>query len=260
MANFVTRSGNFTNALLLALIAILCAAILLDGILYNKPNTRHLIYPLEQATSVEVLFDDKLLLAFEKSDNRWLQTQPVSAPALSSRVQLLLDTNKQSERQYAVTELPVDDIFKDSVVVKIDKAEFIIGATEPVSNLRYVRTQDKVYLQPDTLLALLKTANSVFIDLQITHEVESVRIGNKTLENSDAWSELSAIAILPTAVTSTNSYIDISIIQVDKKPLQLNATHTEEGYVISNEHGHHYLLHEQTAKSLGLTDLLATDS
>ena len=260
MASLATRRSNLTNALLLSLIAILFAAILLDGKLYNRPITKRLIHPIEQATSVKVLVENELLLAIEKSGDQWQQTHPVSAPALSSRVQLLLDSNNQSERQYAASDLPVDDIFKDPIVLKIDKAEFIIGAIEPVSNLRYVKTQNKVYLQPDTLLPLLNAAGSVFIDLKITDQVESIRIGNTTLESPDQWSELTAIAILPQPVTSTNINIDISIIQTDKKPLHLNAIHTEDGYVISNEYGHHYLLNEQTAKSLGLIDLLATDS
>jgi|GEM_PF-3730692 len=84
-----------------------------------------------------------------------LQTLPVTAPALQQRLKPLLETNRYNSRSYALSDIPAAEIFTDAITLTINQAEFHFGSIEPVSKLRFVRSGEKAYLQPDTVLPML---------------------------------------------------------------------------------------------------------
>jgi len=183
MASHNTRPDGFkiSNLTLLLVIAVLTSGILFDGILYNKPLVQQVIYPIEDAQLIELHLDDQLILAFKQSDEQWSQTHPFSAPAQQQRVQVLLDTNRFTRREYKESQLPDTDIFNQSVTLTVDGNPYELGSVEPVSNLRYVKADKRIYLQPDTVIPLLRAANNAFVDLKITAEVQQVSIGGSSL-------------------------------------------------------------------------------
>lgn len=247
---------KLSNLSLLAVIGILSIGILLDGTLYNKAPETSAIYPLADIESVEAHNDDQLILAIKKTHGNWLQTYPASAPVQSLRVQPLLDTNKYNQRSYALNELPQAEIFSDPITLKLNEAVFQFGTIEPVSNLRYVRSGERVYLQPDTVLPMLSAADNVFVDLKITGNVDRVTIGTTIFEQPDVWSDLKAIDIIgKKPADPADTSIKIQLLENDESRL-LTATHTEAGYTITSENNFIYLLSTTTAQSLGLTEFL----
>jgi len=247
------RSFRLSNLALLGVIGLLGAGVLMDGTLYNKPRPQNAIHEIDNAQSIELHFAGQKLLSFTKINDSWQQSQPVSAPVQAQRVQVLLDTNKYNQRKYAISDLPQKDIFTDPIKLKIDQAEYEFGTVEPVSQLRYVRTGNAVYLQPDTVVPLLGSANNAFIDLKITDEVQNITIGDTTLESPVSWSNLKAIDV--TDVAPSGPGLDIELSN-NNEPLHLKASYTDTGYMISKDDGFTYLLDTLTAESLGLTDFL----
>ncbi len=255
MDDSISGGVKISNVALLVLIAALGAGILLDGQVYNKPTPMQTIYPLNSATSIEVHFDNQLILGFEKKDQQqWLQSTPIAAPAQQQRVQVLLDTNKHGQRYYPSSALPTEDIFKEPITLKLDKATYEFGSVEPVSKLRYVRANDRIYLQPDSVIPLLSAASNAFIDLKVTAQVQSIKIGDTPLAQADLWSNLTAIDVTPKKPKLPGTGINVNLVQ-NGKPLRLTAVHTDNGYVISSENGFDYTLSAQAAKSLGLDNL-----
>ncbi len=258
MADSISGGFKLSNITLLGLTALLGAGILLDGTLYNQPTPKLSIYPINAPSSVEVLYAEQAVLAFEKSDQQWQQTKPIPAPAHQQRIQALLDTNKLSPRKYASADLPVDEIFKEPITLKLNGSRFDFGTIEPVSKLRYVRANGEVYLQPDIVLPLLNAVNNAFVDLKITDKVESVTIGDTKFTEPDIWSHLQAIDVTPNATDRSNPGLKINVVQ-DGHSKNLTAHLTEIGAILSNENGFDYLLNDKTAESLGLTDLMLPD-
>lgn len=239
------------------IIGALTAGILLDGTLYNKPTPNRAIHPVEDAQAVALYFADQLILGFKKTENSWQQSVPVKAPAHQQRIQVLLDTNKYNQRQYPIADLPQDEIFVDPITLKIDEVEFDFGVLEPVSNLRYVRSGEYVYLQPDSVVPLLNAVNNAFIDLKITDTVQQVTIDDITVEQVEDWTNLTAIDVVDKNIfTPGESSVRIQLMQ-NNQPLHLVAQHSELGYTISTENDTIYLLGSSKAQSLGLTELLS---
>ena len=247
------REFRISNPVLLVVIAVFGTGILLDGKLYNKQPPPQAIHALGDAQSIELQFAGEQILSFDKVNHSWQQSFPVSAPVQSQRLQVLLDTNKHSQRKYAAADVPEDDIFVDPIKLKINDVEYDFGSIEPVSKLRYVRSGDLVYLQPDTVVPLLSAKNNAFVDLQITRDVQNITIGETTLKQPDAWSNLKAVDVIDDK--SSGPALDIEITSNRKSQL-LKAKHGDSGYTISQDNGFTYLLDPVTAESLGLADLL----
>lgn len=249
--------SKLSNLSLIALLGILGIGILLDGTLYNRvpPNTA--IHPIDDAQSITAYIDKQPVVALKKVGSNWHQTHPISAPAQSDRVQPLLDTNNYSQRSYSLQDLPHKEIFAETVKIKIDNTEYHFGAIEPVSKLRYVRSGNRVYLQPDTILPMLSAADTVFVDLKITNRVERVTIGDTAFEQPEAWHDLEALSIVDTNSPGTefNSSIEVHITEENQSRV-MTAAHSEHGYTITNDQNFTYLLSDSTAEKLGLQDLL----
>jgi len=247
---------RLSNLSLVMVMAILGTGILLDGKLYNRTPAQTTIHALGEEQSVELQYAGEQILGFDKINNNWQQSFPLPAPVQSQRVQVLLDTNKYSQRKYAAADVPEEDIFVEPIKLKINDAEYDFGSIEPVSKLRYVRSGDQVYLQPDTVVPLLSTTNNAFLDLQITDDVQNITVGKTTLEQTDAWSNLTAIDIIDDK--ASGPALEIEVIS-DKQSQQMTAKHTDSGYTLSHENGFTYLLDTSTAESLGLADLLQSN-
>jgi len=254
LAKAKARTGNIA---LLAIIAMLCIGIFTDGVLYNRPPTQLSIYALQNATTIEINHDGEPVYKFIRTGKQWMQIYPVQAPASSDRIDMLLSTNNFSKRNYPASSLPLTDLFTQSISLNIDNQEFLIGAMEPVSQLRYVRSEDQVYLQPDIIVPLLSAAKNPFINLLITTKVDKVRVGDTWVETSAAWSNLRASSTLAEPGTKENLRANVDIHLSTGKKLQLVATLSDAGYVLSHSNGFHYLLDNITAEKLDLENLLS---
>jgi len=261
------------NLAIIALVLIIGAAG--DGLLYNRPDTNVTIYPLQDPQSIEVRYQDEVVIALRKFNDRWLVTAPFHAPARYSRVALLLDSNNQIARSYTqdVLQSATDDnfkqIFTDAVELRVDGNLFLLGLIEPVSQLRYVAANNKVYLHADHIVPLLQSPASTFTDLNITLSVESVDIqfpaksastgndrGKDGVESAvqlSEWNDLEALTVInanlikqPLMATATVYKSADSSTRFDIFPFQQHvALHPQKSEFA-------YLITEQRAEQLGI--------
>jgi len=256
LAKAKTRLNNIA---LLAIIAMLCVGIFADGVLYNRPPTQTNIHALKAATNIEIQHKGEQVYQFVKTGKQWQQTHPFSAPASSDRIDMLLSTNNFANRNYPASSLPLNEIFEESITLKIDNIEFLIGTMEPVSQLRYVRSEDQVYLQPDIIVPLLGAAKNPFIDLALTSKVDKVKISDNWIDAPDAWSHLRATRTVAKPGAKENQRETIDIHQSKGKMLRLVATLSDAGYVLSHHNGFHYLLDNITSEKLDLANLISSE-
>lgn len=246
-----------SNRVIGIIAAVLAAGILLDGKLYNRPPQSMGIFSQANPASISISHQDQLIMAFENNNNHWVMTEPADAPLNAERIQVLLDTNHQVSRSYSTAELPLADLFPHPVTIDIDGKQFQLGELEPVSKLRYVLANDKVYLQADHVIPMIKAGTSAFLDLVLTDSVSLVEIDQQPLPGPELWSSLTALGIVPRSELDTQPLTAITIVQKNKDHMIFHL-HVQEDVVIlvSPSQRYGYLISQQQAKQLGLQKYL----
>jgi len=244
-----------SNKIYLLIAGILAAAILGDGTLYSRPSPANRIFSNSAPEQITVTQHGNVLMEFSRKSERWLLTKPQIAPASEARIQTLLDSNMHNHRSYAATQLPVDKLFTDSVIVQIDDHRFSFGQIEPVSQQRYVQAGDKIYLQPDEVIPVLQAGSSAFIDLQITRKVSSVSVNNHDLPDIDIWNNLKALGIVSMNAVTPSPVTSVIISDKEADPSVLYIYSIDQSLVLQPENASYgFLLSSAQAKDLGLAD------
>lgn len=252
MASLLTSNKVVTLVSLLLL-----AGILLDGKVYNRPPQSSGIYTVSTYPKVKVSKGDQTILQFEHVDKRWHLTEPFVAPVHASRVQPLLDTNTQTLRSYELSELDTSQLFGDSVRLDIDSFEYQLGQLESVSKMRYILANNKVYLQADHVLPLLRAGQKAFVDLKVSDAVTGVEINDTKISEISAWSNLDALGLIKPEQINSQA---VATINIDSRKsgnhrYQLHSVDGIAALVVeSGRYG--YLLSARQSENLGLTDYL----
>lgn len=308
-----------SNRSLAVVAMVLIVGAIGDGMLYNRPVVSPSIYPINNPDTIEVKYNDKVILALRKSaDQQWLITAPFHAPAMESRVALLLDSNNQTNRSYTTTELAassppgagattkahgtkeatakdsatndiVAHLFSDPVELRVNRNLFRLGAIEPVSQLRYVAADTKIYLQADYVIPLLQSPKSTFTDLSVTKTVDAVTIiahtaqtdtaahkqssptavatspakgtdsnarkhnGNATDEQLAEWQNLEALAVVDAALLNHPPIATATIERARNQHTQLDISRFQALVALRPaDHQFAYLVSEEQAEKLGI--------
>jgi hypothetical protein len=252
MANVI-----LSNKVISVVAALLLAGILLDGKLYNRLPQSTGIYSISAYPDVTVSKDNQTIMKFKHMDGRWHLTEPFVAPVHASRVQPLLDTNTQTLRSYELSELDNGQLFNNSVQLEIDNQLYQIGQLEPVSKMRYTLANNRVYLQADHVLPLLRAGQKAFVDLTVSGTVTSVQINDNNLPDVSAWSNLDALGLITPEQVSGQP---LAVITVNAKKSRIRSfqLYAVDGIAaLLNESGKYgYLFSARQAETLGLTDFL----
>ncbi len=203
-----------SNRVVIIIASLLAIGILLDGKAYNRSPQLQSIYSIQNARSVTVSQNDQTTMAFERHSDQWMLTTPLNAPANAQRVQVLIDSNWQTNRSYSATDLPLTELFSDAIELDIDGHLFRLGTIEPVSKMRYVMAGDKVYLQADHVIPVLRASTSAFVDLTIASNVTAVTVDDIKQENPQSWSGLKALGIISLEDISEDA---AAVVQVKQK-------------------------------------------
>ena len=242
-----------SNLFISIVAAILGTGVLLDGKLYNKTPVSRSIFSLPAPSKITISQQDSIMMIFEKQPDQWLLTEPAIAPLNPERVGVLLDSNQQTSRSYAAADLPLEELFTNPVTVEIDGNSFQLGTIEPVSKQRYVLAKNRVYLQADHIMPMIRSGTSPFLDLSITKAVKRVSIDGAIARDSNAWSSLRALGIVPRKHITTAPVHSIEVMQSNKVNM-LFELFIQEGVSIlatpDREFG--YLLSAKQAHQLGL--------
>jgi len=242
-------------------VAIICAilfvGIMLDGRAYNRPPDRIGIYTLPAHPDIRIKKDNELIMSFAYEHGRWLLTEPFVAPVKQSRVEALLETNHATNRKYTAAELDGPQLFADAISLEIDDFSFAIGQREQVSQLRYVKANDDIYLQADNVIPMLQAGQSAFVDLAVTGKVKSVQVNQQPLADVDAWSNLQSLGLIAAEKINSPAVAELRLTSPDHHQ-QTFALHSVEGIAVMIFEGdaYGYLLSTDQAQSLGLIDFL----
>lgn len=243
----------FTNKVIAIACGLLFTAIILDGRAYNREAVRSTIFNVPAYPEIKIKKNGQQIMAFGHRQGRWHITKPFIAPVQQSRIDALLATNHATGRQYLAADLKNAGLFSESVTLEIGTHSFKFGQQEPVSKLRYVQASEKIYLQSDNVIPLLKAGKSAFIDLNVTGKVNSVTVNSERLEDIGKWSYLQSLGIISAGKTIGSSLAEIKVLS-DKNLEQYLSLHVIEDTVVlmvkDGKYG--YMLGNAQVKALGL--------
>lgn len=241
-----------SNRVVIIVASLLAIGILLDGKAYNRPPQLQPAYSIQNARTVTVRQNDQTIMAFEKQTDQWMLTTPVNAPARTERVQVLIDSNYQTNRSYAAMNLPLTELFSNAIELEIDGHPFKLGNIEPVSKMRYVLAADKVYLQADHVIPMLRASTSAFVDLAITSAVTGVTIDDIKQANPQSWSGLRALGIISRENITEDAAASV-VVKQETSDRQFNL-HYQQGstLLISPQQAFGYILSPEQIIQLNL--------
>ncbi len=140
-------------------IVIACAALLITlGVDHNAQKTqlsRSAIFSTSNAAQL-VLGNDQRQIEFTRIDNQWHVLLPFAAPANPQVIEHMLASNHRSARSYSLTDIPQIASLPNVARLEIDQHVFEFKTIEPVSGLRYVVANDRIYLHPDRVVPLIQ--------------------------------------------------------------------------------------------------------
>ncbi len=246
-----------SNRSIIVIAALLFAGILLDGKAYNRTPEALEIYRLNAFPDIKISKDDQTIMRFGHVNGRWHLTEPFVAPVHASRLQPLLDTNRQSTRSYDKSEVDTSGLFSDNVVLEIDTHKYQLGQIESVSQMRYVMANERVYLQADQVIPLLHAGQKAFVDLNVTKQVVAADINGSGVADPALWSNLAALGLITSEQVTSESSATINITPQNSRKVSYQL-HWLDGIaalvVDSGDYG--YLLSSEQSQLLGLAEYL----
>jgi len=247
-----------------------------DGVFYNRPIASQAIYPFNDTQTIEIKYQNDILLALRKVEDEWVVTSPFHAPAKASRVSLLLDSNVQTARSYSEATLKEDadptariglsERFPDPVELRLNDNLFLLGDIEPVSQLRYVSANHRVYLQADHIVPLLQSAKSTFTDLNIATSVNAVILEQPTsaastgapttpvpAEQLTHWDNLDALTIVNADLLDQPSIAGVTVHQTAGHSKSFDISRFQQHVALRPPDANYaYLISEEQASKLGI--------
>lgn len=267
-----------SNRVLAMISLALIVGAISDGVLYNRPEPSSAIYPIDTAHNIEIRSKNTVVLALQQTHGAWRVTAPFHAPATESRVALLLESNVQTARSYTIDELTEKDptlqisntlqqVFSNPIELRVDDNLFLLGDIEPVSQLRYVSANNKVFLQADHIVPLLHSLKSTFTDLQITESVSTVTIEKLPSDNDTAvtsastataaqlsyWDHLHALTVVDSDVLKDAPAAVVSIDQSKDDSERVYISHYQQHIALRpHQSDFAYIISEDQASKLGI--------
>ena len=122
-------------------------------------------------TTLSIEKEGQLTAKFVKEGEDWLMLTPVKAEANQTRIDVLLSLLALPVSSTLAitdhTDLNQFGLNKYSPVLMLNNLQFQFGSVVPISERRYVRHQQTLYLLPDTIAPLLNVNSYSFIDNQL---------------------------------------------------------------------------------------------
>jgi hypothetical protein len=174
-------------------LALLAIAIVLGLIAWLRPGIEPEPAPqklteLDQnsvSTMEIVRVEDRI--GFHRQGEQWFVAGDPELPADPLQISSLLRlANAEIRRRYPANEMDLASLELDPapITVKFDSTELAIGGTDPLENLRYVRTGDTVALVQDTFHTMLKGKRTNFASRRLLPEgatIESISLPEATV-------------------------------------------------------------------------------
>lgn len=153
----------------LAVICVTLLAALFTDRWWQSTDRQHsaTIHPLPQNPTIELSAEGQLAMSFQHRNGSWQLTTPLRAPANQRVVEQLLASNRYTSRSYPLDEIPTIAHEPTRARLGIDGHWLEFKSIEPVSGLRYVVANDRIYLQPDRVVPLLQAGVQFALDRRL---------------------------------------------------------------------------------------------
>jgi len=125
---------------------------------------------ISDITSITIHHNKNTTEVLKHKDGQWLITKPVNIEANNFRINSVLKLiNAPIHNKYSVTEINLASIGLDQPDTSIILNDRVIyfGATNPATDLRYVRLDDTVYTIEDVYYPLLSSNFSTLVSLNL---------------------------------------------------------------------------------------------
>jgi len=158
------------NLILMALIAGI-GFILWNQNKLDKKDTSHLASTLydksigDEATEILIHVNGREDILLKNLDDVWTVVQPTEFVADKEQVQHLftiLSENAESSYDIAGKDMTKYGLDEDRLSISFNQTKLIFGEFNPVSQKRYIRKADKMYLVSETISGLLQAGVDAF--------------------------------------------------------------------------------------------------
>jgi len=160
------KSRAITNLILFI------ALILLIGFIALKPDTNTASSPLtninkDSITEITIHREDDNIIV-KKIDQQWHMTEPHNILAHDFRIQSLLgllETNTDKHYETEDIDLKTYGLQPPRAHIQFNDTHIYFGKTNPVTSMRYIQLNNKMYLMHDELYPLIRSQPTSFVDL-----------------------------------------------------------------------------------------------
>ncbi|WP_297808469.1 DUF4340 domain-containing protein [uncultured Methylophaga sp.] len=184
------KSSYLTNLVLLVIVIVLLWLSQREQPAEQQPAGLSAL-SAEAVERIQIQRQDRDTLTLERQQQSWQLTQPFNARANQTRVNLLLSLlsspihgQQPASDESALLEFGLD---QPEVTLLMNEQPFAFGATESLSQNRYVLHRNVVYLVQDDVTPLLKASAGSFVDNRLVEE--GVSINKLTLPASNETDE-----------------------------------------------------------------------
>ena len=191
------KSRAFTNALLLIALILLIAFITLNP---DTNSTASRLTNIDKNSITEIIIhrDDKNII-FNKTGQQWYMSQPHNILAHDFRIQTLLRLiNARTDTYYDTQNIDLKTYGLQSprAHIQFNETHIYFGKANPITSMRYIMLNDKMYLLHDELYPLIRSQPTSFVDLTLLPEntkIEHLILPELELLKSDnSWKAIPA--------------------------------------------------------------------
>lgn len=121
----------------------------------------------------------KATISLQQQEQQWTLSEPFSAPANQTRINLLLSLlSAPLHGQFHPTDdsaLAQFGLNEPQVVLTMNDQQFAFGSTEPLNQNRYILHEERIYLIQDDVTPLLTATAGSFVDNRLIAEQRPLR-------------------------------------------------------------------------------------
>jgi len=158
---------------ILANIALLLIVVLLAVYIYDTNKKEQASSKSEQLTQLTAdsvtrinIHHNQRHIELRREDGKWRMLQPINIAANSFRIDTLLNMlNTVSHAEYSAADLALDKygLSNASTSISFNDVTIDFGIVNPISNYRYIRINDTVYLIDDNFYPLLSSQTGTLV-------------------------------------------------------------------------------------------------
>ena len=142
-------------------------------------------------SSIIISRNNNKVVINKQNENNWEITQPISVSANDFRINSLLKIiNAPVHSQYSVNEIDLQEtgLKNSTTLMQLDQTNIKFGLINPVTNLRYIQANEKVYTIEDVYYPLINSHHSTLVSLSLLpaeSQIEKLVLPELTIQQDE---------------------------------------------------------------------------